>query len=41
MFAVTVRGKLMDIGVKSIFEPTGRNSRYYMKEDFLDVDLTK
>lgn len=40
MFAVTVRDKLKEIGVKSIFEPTGRNSRYYMKDDVLDVDLT-
>lgn len=41
MFAVTVRDKLLDIGVKPIFEPTGRNSRYYLKEDVLHLDLFK
>lgn len=41
MFAVTVRDKLKEIGVKSIFEPTGRNSRYYLKSDVFDLDLTK
>lgn len=39
MFAVTVRDKLADQGVKSLFEPTGRNSRYYLKKDVLGLDL--
>ncbi|MEY9828886.1 hypothetical protein ABIA25_000701 [Sinorhizobium fredii] len=39
MFAVTVRDKLADKGVKSLFEPTGRNSRYYLKRDVLDLDF--
>ncbi len=39
MFAVTVRDKLVDKGIKSLFEPTGRNSRYYLKTDVLDIDI--
>ncbi|MCK3776696.1 TniQ family protein [Ensifer sesbaniae] len=39
MFGVTVRDKLADKGVKSLFEPTGRNSRYYLKRDVLDLDF--
>lgn len=39
MFAVTVRDKLADLGVKPIYEPTGRNSRYYRKQDVLNLVL--
>lgn len=40
MFAVTVRDKLREVGVRSIFEPTGRNSRFYRKSDVQHLDLT-
>ncbi len=39
MFGVTVRDKLVDKGIKSLFEPTGRNSRYYLKQDVLNLDF--
>lgn len=39
MFGVTVRDKVADKGIKSLFEPTGRNSRYYLKRDVLDLDF--
>lgn len=39
MFGVTVRDKIADKGVKSLFEPTGRNSRYYLKRDVLHLDF--
>jgi len=39
MFGVTVRDKVADKGIKSLFEPTGRNSRYYLKQDVLDLDF--
>lgn len=39
MFGVTVRDKVAHTGIKSLFEPTGRNSRYYLKQDVLDLDF--
>jgi hypothetical protein len=39
MFGVTVRDKVADKGIKSLFEPTGRNSRYYLKQDVLNLDF--
>jgi hypothetical protein len=39
MFGVTLRDKVADKGIKSLFEPTGRNSRYYLKQDVLNLDF--
>jgi hypothetical protein len=39
MFGVTVRDKVAEKGIKSLFEPTGRNSRYYLKQDVLNLDF--
>lgn len=33
MFPSVIRGNLNSFGINSIYEPTGRNSRYYLRQD--------
>lgn len=40
MFAITVREKLSGRGIRSAFEPSGRNSRFYLRCDVDHLDLS-